>query len=327
MALLRFSLQRVLQMVATIVVIVPLTFMLFRAVPGDPSAAVVGPDLDPSVAATLRERYGVDQPLAVQFTRYVANVARGDLGVSFQYKQPVSDILLDKLFNTVLLVVPAIVLALVLGSLLGAVAAATSRRRFLDAALRNGAFVAKASPIFWTATLALLLFSYRLNWVPSIGMTTPGAGTGDSGLALFALPDFWWHLALPLVVMTVYFMPEPLLTMRTAMADVLHEDFIALGRAQGLSPARIIYRHAARNALLPVVTLMPALTGVIIGGQVIVETIFSWPGMGRAIVDAVNNFDYPMMQGVFLLTAVMAVVVNGVIDVLYAYLDPRVRLA
>ncbi|MCW2879651.1 MAG: Oligopeptide transport system permease protein OppB [Sphaerisporangium sp.] len=327
MTLLRFSMRRVGRMVATIVILVPLTFMLFRAVPGDPSAAVVGPDLDPSIAALLRERYGVDQPIGVQFIRYVANLARGDLGISFHYKQSVGDILLNKLFNTAVLAVPAIVLALVLGSALGAVAAATSRRGVTDAVLRNGAFVGRATPIFWTATLALLLFSYRLNWVPSIGMTTPGKGVVNAGLGMFASPDFWWHLALPLLVMTLYFMPEPLLTMRTSMADVLREDFIALGRAQGLSPARIIYRHAARNALLPVVTLMPALTGTIIGGQVIVETIFSWPGMGRAIVDAVNNFDYPMMQGVFLLTAVMAVVVNGVIDVLYAYLDPRVRLA
>jgi ABC-type dipeptide/oligopeptide/nickel transport system permease component len=327
MTLVRFSMKRVARMVATIVVLVPLTFLLFRAVPGDPSAAVVGPDLDPSVAATLRELYGVDQPIGVQFIRYVANLARGDLGISFQYKRPVADILLNKLFNTVVLAVPAIVLALLLGSALGAVAAATSRGRVTDAVLRNAALVGRATPVFWTATLALLIFSYRLNWVPSIGMTTPGEGAANTGLRVFASPDFWWHLALPLLIMTLYFMPEPLLTMRTSMADVLREDFIALGRAQGLSPARIVYRHAARNALLPVVTLMPALTGAIIGGQLIIETIFSWPGMGRAMVDAVNNFDYPMMQGVFLLTAVMAVGVNGVIDVLYAYLDPRVRLA
>ncbi|MEU6717488.1 ABC transporter permease [Nonomuraea sp. NPDC046802] len=325
MALLHFTARRIAQMVVTIVIIVPLTFLLFRAVPGDPGAAVIGPDLDPSVAETLRERYGLDEPLAVQFTRYLGGLVQGDLGMSFQYKQPVGDILLGKLVNTAVLVVPAITLALVLGTALGALAA--RRRGLLDALLRNGAFVAKASPVFWTATLGLLLFSYRLEWLPSIGMSTPGQGAAGAGPALFASPDFWWHLILPLAVMTLYLVPEPMLTMRTAMAEIMHEDFIALGRAQGMSTARSTYLHAARNAMLPVVSLMPALTGVIIGGQVIIETIFSWPGMGRTIVDAVNTFDYPMMQGVFLLTALMAVAVNAVIDVLYAYLDPRVRLS
>ncbi|MQA80265.1 MAG: ABC transporter permease subunit [Streptosporangiales bacterium] len=326
MALLRYALGRGVQMLVTLAVVVPLTFALFRAVPGDPSAAVVGPNLDPSVAAELRRRYGVDEPLAVQFLKFAGRLLQGDLGMSFQYKQPVGEILADRLVNTVLLVVPAIVLALVIGTALG-VLAGTSRHPLLVGVVRNAAFVAKASPIFWVATLALLLFSYRLNLVPAIGMRTPGLAGDAEGLAAVFSTDFLHHLALPLVVMTVYFIPEPLLTMRTAMREVLHEDFIELGRATGLSRLRIVYRHAARNALLPVVTLMPALTGVIIGGQVIVETVFSWPGMGRAIVEAVNNFDYPMMQGVFLMTAVLAIVVNTVIDIAYAYLDPRVRLA
>jgi ABC-type dipeptide/oligopeptide/nickel transport system permease component len=326
MSLVKYAAGRVVQMIVTLAVIVPLTFLLFRAVPGDPSAAVIGPDLDPSVAADLRQRYGIDQPVVVQFLKYVGNLVQGDLGLSFEYKEPVRDILLNRLFNTSVLVVPAIVLALFAGTALGAVAGARRRGSRLDGLLRNGAFLTKSSPVFWGAAMALLVFSYQLGWAPAIGMRSPGQATGADGLALVFSTDFLHHLVLPLLVMTVFLMPEPLLTMRTAMKDVLHEDFVELGRAAGLSRPRIVYRHAARNALLPVVTLMPALTGVIIGGQVIIETVFSWPGMGRAIVEAVNNFDYPVMQGVFLITAAVAIVVNAVIDVVYAYLDPRVRL-
>ncbi|WP_026257294.1 ABC transporter permease [Actinopolymorpha alba] len=325
MALARYALSRLALMAATIAVLVPLTFLLFRAVPGDPSAAVIGPNLDPAVQGVLRERYGVDEPLAIQLVKYLGRLAHGDLGMSFQYKRPVSEILAGKLFNTGVLVVPAIVLALLLGTAIGALTAA-SRRSLLDRVVRNAAFTVKASPIFWTASLAVLLFSLRLDWLPSVGMRTPGQGDAGSGLAAIWSTDFLWHLALPLAIMTLFFMPEPLLTMRTAMKENLHEDFIELAQAQGLRRRRVIYWHAARNALLPVVTLMPALTGVLIGGQVIVETVFSWPGMGREIVNAVNTYDYPMMQGVFLLTGLLAVTVNTVVDILYAYLDPRVRL-
>lgn len=326
MALLKYSAGRIGQMILTLAVIVPLTFILFRAVPGDPSTAVVGPDLDPALAETLRDRYGVDEPLYVQFAKFVGALLHGDLGYSFQYKEPVFDLLAQQLFNTAVLVVPAILLALTLGIVLGSLAGAARAGSKVDAVFRNGAFLAKSAPIFWTATMALTLLSYQLNWVPSIGMRTPGAGEAESGLGSILSADFLWHLALPLTVMTVFFLPEPLLTMRTAMKEVLHEDFIELGRAKGISRSRNIYRHAARNALLPVITLMPALTSVLIGGQVIVETIFSWPGIGRAIIEAVNNFDYPMMQGAFLVAAIMAITVNVVVDVLYAYLDPRVRL-
>ncbi|MEQ4209408.1 ABC transporter permease [Actinopolymorpha sp. B17G11] len=325
MALARYALSRLALMAVTIAVLVPATFLLFRAVPGDPSAAVIGPNLDPSVQDVLRERYGVDEPVAAQLVKYVGRLARADLGVSFQYKQPVAEILTGKLFNTAVLVVPAIVFALLLGTAIGALIAA-SRHGWIDRLVRNFAFSVKAAPIFWTASLAVLLFSLHLGWLPSVGMRTPGQG-GATGLAAVMSTDFLWHLALPLAVMTLFFMPEPLLTMRTAMKENLHEDFIELARAQGLSKRSIIYRHAARNALLPVVTLMPALTGVLIGGQVIVETVFSWPGMGREIVNAVNTYDYPMMQGVFLLTGLLAVTVNTTVDILYAYLDPRVRLA
>lgn len=319
----RFLLSRLLQMLVTLAVLIPLTFLLFRAVPGDPAAAVVGPDMDPAVADQLREQYGLDQPLPQQFLSYCLALLQGDLGTSFQYKVPVVDVLADRLVNSAVLVVPAVLLAVAIGVALGAFAATSSRR--FDEGVRTSAFVIKASPIFWVSTLALTLFGLTLGWVPSLGMFSPGEG-GD-GLTRFLSLDFLHHLALPLTILVLYYLVEPTLTMRTSMKEVLDQEFIELGRAQGLPRRRIVYRHGARNAALPVVTLAPALVDNIIGGQVIVETVFSWPGMGRGVVEAVNNYDYPMMQGIFLLTAVTVIVVNAVIDIAYAYLDPRVRLA
>ena len=322
--LLRFLLGRLVQMGVTLAVLLPAIFLLFRLVPGDPATAVVGPDVDPSVAAGLRAQYGLDQPLWEQFQRWLIQLAHGDLGLSFQYQTPVTELLGERLLNTMVLVVPALVIGVVLGTLLGAVSAASGPK--FDHAVRTSAYFIKASPSFWIAILALLLFSFKLGWVPSIGMESQDSA-GETGLGRFLTLDFLHHLILPLSILAVYYLVEPALTMRAAMKEVLDKEFIALGRAQGLSKRRVIFRHGARNGLLPVVSLAPVLLDTIIGGQIITETVFSWPGMGRAIVEAVDNFDYPMMQGIFLLMAVTVVVVNAVVDVLYAYLDPRVRLS
>lgn len=320
--LLRFVLRRLFQVAITLVFLVPLTFFLFRAVPGDPATAIVGPDVDPAVAEQLRERYGLDESLWQQFWSYVSALAHGDLGTSFQYKVPVTDLLADRLLYTMALVVPALILAVVAGVALGAIAASSRPR--VDDTLRTGVFAIKAAPIFWVSTLALILFSFKLEWVPSIGMF--GAGS-DGGFGRFFTLDFLHHLILPMSILVLYYLVEPMLTMRTTMKDVLSQEFITHEKAQGLRRSRILYRHGARNAALPVVSLAPTLVDNVIGGQIIVETVFSWPGMGRAVVDAVHNYDYPMMQGIFLLTAVAVVLINAAIDVIYAYLDPRVRLS
>ena len=320
--LLRFLLARVLQMTVTLAVLVPMTFFLFRAVPGDAASAVIGPDVDPTVADRLREQYGLDKPLLDQFLAYCGSLLHGDLGVSFQYKLPVTDLLAERLLNTGVLVAPALVLAVTIGVGVGAFSA-TSHRRF-DRFVGTSAFVIKSAPVFWVSTLSLMMVAFTWKLVPSIGMTSPGSHA--EGFGRFLSLDFLHHLVLPLSILVLYYLVEPMLTMRASMKEILGQEFIQMGRAQGLRRRSIVYRHGARNATLPVVTLAPTLADNVIGGQVIVETVFSWPGMGRAVVDAVNNFDYPMMQGIFLITAVTIVVVNATIDVVYAYLDPRVRL-
>ena len=187
------------------------------------------------------------------------------------------------------------------------------------------AFGIKSAPAFWIGSLAVALLGYQLGWVPTVGMRTPGTDIGQTGLAVFATADFLHHLALPLLLLTLHFSVEPMLTMRSAMIGVLHEDYMGVFQAMGLR-RWLRLRRGVRNAMLPVVTLAPAAVDNIVGGAVVIETIFSWPGMGRAVVNAVYAFDYPMLQGIFLLTAVIVVVGNALTDIGYAYLDPRVGL-
>lgn len=318
---LRFVAARVGQGLLTLALLLPAVFLLFRLAPGDAADAVVGPNVDPAIAEELRERFGLDQPLHVQFVTWIGGLLRGDLGLSFQYQLPVAELLGDRLVNTLVLVLPATIIALVVGTLLGAFAGAG--RTTTDQAVLLGAYAIKSSPSFWVATLAVIVFSYQLGWLPSIGM-----GTDDiSGPERFLSPGFLQHLLLPMLILAMYIMVEPLLTMRSGIKDVMHSDFIVLARAQGMPHRRLVLSHGVKNSLLPVVSLAPLMVEALIGGQIIMETIFSWPGMGRAIVEAVANADYPVMQAVFLITAGTVIVTNMLVDIAYAYIDPRVRLA
>jgi ABC-type dipeptide/oligopeptide/nickel transport system permease component len=326
MAMLLYAARRLAWMGLTLLVVTTATFFLFRAVPGDPSLALIGPDLDPALQDKLRADFGLDKPLFEQYVSYLWQALHGDLGVSFRYREPVTQVLAEKLLNTLALVLPAMMVAFAAGSTLGAVAGMHWGRPF-DTTLSRTFLAVKSAPVFWTGTLLLMVFSYQLGWFPTGGMTEIGAGDSAGLLGTFFSWEFLQHLALPLVLLSVVFMVEPMLTMRTSMLDVLHADFVELAKAQGLSGHDIVFNRAARNALLPVVSLLPAVSSHLVGGQVIVETVFSWPGMGREMVDAVNGFDYPMLQGAFLLIALLVTVVNAVSDLLYAYLDPRVRLS
>lgn len=321
----RYLLRRAGVMLFTLWAVTTVTFFLFRAVPGDPSVVLIGPDMGASDVAALSERFGVGEPVLVQYGKYLLNVATGDLGVSFRYGIPVTEVLGEKLANTLVLVLPAMLFALAAGLLLGSTAAARWRRP-TDRGITQFFLTVKSAPSFWLATLVLMLFSYRLGWAPTGGMATPGLAPAD-GLARFVSGDFLSHLILPLAVLSLVFTVEPLLTTRTAMVDNLGKDYVELAVAKGVKPSRIWLQHAARNSLLPVISLLPAIAGHLVGGQVIIETVFSWPGMGREIVEAVNRLDYPVMQGAFLATAVLIILINAVSDIAYTYLDPRVRLS
>lgn len=310
-------------MVFTLWIVVTVTFFLFRAVPGDPSLVLIGPEIEASAADSIRESFGLDRSLGVQYWSYLTNALQGDLGMSFRYRVPVSTVLSEKLANTAALVLPAMLIAFGLGALLGSLTASRPNSR-LDRLITQLFLSIKSAPSFWMATMALVVFSLWLGLTPSGGMTTPGAPRVE-GFERFFSGDVLSHLILPLLILAAIFTVEPLMTMRTSMMEVLDDDFVEFGHAKGFSRARVTM-HAARNSLLPLVSLLPSIAGHLIAGSVIIEIVFSWPGMGREIVDAVNRFDYPMMQGAFMAIAALAILVNAVADIVYTYLDPRVRL-
>jgi peptide/nickel transport system permease protein len=319
-----FIVKRLLLMLLTFFILASIVFIIFRVMPGNPTAVVVSPALDAEAKQALMHQFGLDKPLYVQYWLYISNLAHGDMGQSFRYREPVLKVLWPRFINTLVLVGPAALISLVVGLLMGGFSAARRGSR-LDSINIVGSLTLKALPTFWTSMLALMLFAYILNWVPSAGMRTPGY-VANNFYEKFVNLDFLHHLILPLIIITLNFMAEPLLTMRNSMLETQGEDFIEMARAKGIGERKVIYNHWVRNALLPVVSIVPMMVGHIMGGEVLVETVFSWPGLGREIVYAVNLHDYPLAQASFLLLAIVVVGLNFLADVAYAILDPRIRL-
>jgi len=307
----------------TIFFLATVMFALFRLLPGDPTMTVISPALAPEVQAALRQRFGLDDPMHVQFGRYLLGIVTFDFGMSFSRAVPVVAILGNALLNTVVLMLPSVVLSYGLGVTVGAIAAWKRNSRF-DRAVTTTAMVFRSAPIFWICIIFIAIFAVRLDLVPTGHMRTPGTPPGgfvDTYLTL----DFLHHLILPMVVMSIYYGCYPLLVMRTAMLEVLGDDFIDLCKAKGLSEGRVVFRHALRASLLPIATSVSLLGAYVVAGSVLVETVFSWPGVGRLMVTAISDSDYPVAQASFLLIAVLIVLGNLISDILYGLLDPRVR--
>jgi peptide/nickel transport system permease protein len=319
-----FIVKRLLLMLLTLFVLTTLTFILFRIAPGDPVGSMVSASLNPGARESLMRSFGLDKPMYIQYLLYIKNLLRGDMGQSFYYRLPVTEVLRPKLVNTVILVGPATLLALALGVLVGALTAARRAGR-LDLVATVLSLAIKAMPPFWTSMIALVIFSYTLNWFPAGGLRSPGHAA-DRMLEKFLNPDFLHHLFMPVTILTLHFLAQPLLTMRNSMLDVHGEDFIEMARAKGVGERRVIYSHWIRNALLPVVSIVPVMVGAVVGGQVLVETVFSWPGLGREMVTAVNGSDYPVAQAAFLMIGAVTIAMNFLADIAYAVLDPRVGL-
>jgi peptide/nickel transport system permease protein len=318
-----YFLKRLALAAATIFFLATVMFALFRLLPGDPTLTVLSPALAPEVQAELRQRFGLDRPILEQYARYVGNLLAGNFGVSFHQGVPVSRLLGPRLVNTVALMLPSLVLAYAIGIAVGAYIA-WRRGSVLETATATSAVVFRSAPIFWVAIIFISVFSVRLGVFPSGHMRTPGTEPGGV-LATFLSADFLHHLALPAAVMAVYYGCYPLLVMRASMLEVLGEDFIDLCKAKGLGERRIIFTHALRASLLPVATSVSLLGAYVVAGSVLVETVFSWPGLGRLMVQAVTDSDFPVAQAAFLLIAVLVVLGNLLADVLYGFLDPRIR--
>ncbi len=320
----RYLLRRFLQNALTLLVVVTVIFVLFRTLPGDPSAVLIDPLAPAEVREEMTRRLGLDRPLWLQYALYMRDLVTGDLGRSFLYQRPVTEVLGETIVNTLVLVLATFLVVYSLGAA-GGVFLAWKRGQKVEIVGNAVVLLFRSAPVFWSGILAIMLFSFVLDLLPLGGMRSIGEG-GETGLARFLHWDFLHHLILPVMVGALHFCGLPLLLVRNTVLEILGEDFMEMARAKGMSTPTLIFKHALRNALLPAVTASALFIGWAMGGMVLVEYVFSWPGLGREIVTAVNNRDYPLAQASFLFISVLVMGLNFVADVLYGYLDPRVRV-
>jgi peptide/nickel transport system permease protein len=316
-----YLLNRLIQMVFTLWAIVTIIFFMFRMIPADPAALLIDSSLTQAAKDQLRAYWGLDQPLMTQYVIYLGNLVRGDFGTSFFYRVPVMQVLGPFLINSLVLMIPAVTLSTILAVIIGAYLG-WRRGSFLERWGIVVPLVLYSVPIYWLGLLALMLFSYGLRWLPASGMRELGY-QADSLLEIYWNVNFLRHLILPMMTATLYFMASPLMLMRTSMIEVRHEDFLDVIRAKGV-PERTVVRHAVGNALLPVVTYLAFLSTIVVSGSVLLETVFAWPGMGRALVDSITALDYPLAQAAFFMWSASVVITYFLVDLLYYRLDPRV---
>ncbi|MBF8438158.1 ABC transporter permease [Halanaerobiaceae bacterium Z-7014] len=316
--------KRLIQLVITFLIILTILFFLFRLALPDPTAALVMDGLSAEEQAMVRERFGLDRPIVEQYFIYLRNFMRGEFGLSFHYKSPVFPILMEKLFNTLALMLPAIFVSYLIGPLLG-VLLSWKRGSNIEFTGIIGGLTLRSAPVFWTGMIFIMVFGIWLGILPTSGMRTLPY-EASSNLDKILTLDYLRHLILPMFTIAIYYLGLPMLIMRNTMLEIMGEDFIELCQAKGLSERKIMYKHVARNALLPVVTQAAITIGLAVGGQVVVEVVFSWPGLGREMIQAVRTSDFPMAQSAFMMMAGLVLVMNTVADLLYSYLDPRVVL-
>lgn len=319
---LQFILQRLALMFVSMFAVVTILFLMFRLLPRDPSTVLVSPRFSDEQRQMLLEQHGLTEPLHIQYIKYVQNLLVGDLGVSFQHGADVFPFILDRTLNTLVITLPAVMLAFSIGPLVGA-HFAWNRNKDVDSYGTGLILVAYAAPVFWTGMLAIMVFSFTLGWLPVGGMRSP-TYTETSLLGRFASMEFARHALLPLVIFFLWRLSGPTLVTRNNMIDSLEEPFVKLKRAEGLSERRIKYRHAMRNSLLPLVHLSAPAIGFAIGGSIILETVFSWPGVGRAMWSAVLAADFPVAQAAFMMISFIIIILNFVVDLISVYIDPRI---
>lgn len=316
---------RLAQLIFVLWAVATILFLMFRLMPGNPLAAYIDPTFTEEQQQILMAKFGLDRPLLEQYFIYLGNLLQGELGDSFFYRQPVFDRIMELLPNTLVLTFSSLFLAYAFGILVGAWLA-WRRGQLVEKAAIPFVLTTRAMPEFWLGMILLAIFSFWLGWFPA-GGTRPAGAEYSSLLALYSSRDFLTHLALPALTLAIYSQGLPLLLMRSNMLDVMREDFVTMARIKGLSSWTVVVRHAARNALLPVMTSFAIAVGYQIQGNVVVESVFSWPGLGRELVNAVSASDYPLAQGAFLMIAVVVVLMNLLADLLYGLLDPRVSHA
>ncbi len=319
----RYIGQRVAQTIFIWFIIITLNFIIFRVMPGDPRQALLGEGLSPEVRASVAARFGLDRPIIEQYFLYIFNLFQGDLGVSFShFNQPVFNVIFDFRFaNTFILMGASMFVAILIGMIMGVLAAAR-RDTIIDSGSTILFLVAYALPVFWIGVLILYYFGFLVDLIPLAGTITRGVIHTDF---LSYIADYLHHMTGPFIVLTLSFIGGFYLIMRDSVLDVFTQDYILAAKAKGLKERTILYGHAMRNAMLPMVSVIAVNMPYLISGAMMTEYVFSWSGLGLLTYDSVLTVDYPVLQGIFLFLATVAVLSNFIADIVYLYLDPRIR--
>lgn len=323
----RYIAQRLLHTLLVLLGVSLLTFALIHMTPGDPVLVMLGTDATPDELDRLRHLLGLDQPLYVQYFQYITRLVQGQLGDSIFQHQAVAKLIGDRLPATIELTFAAMLIAIAVGLLTGIVSAVKPYSIF-DISAMLLALGGVAMPVFWLGMLAILLFSLQLGWLPSFGRGEPVIQavqyffrTGDPS----DIGDALRHLVLPALTLGAFSAALISRLVRSALLEVLGQDYVRTARAKGLRYSAVITRHALRNAMIPVITVIGLQVGTLLGGAVLAETIFAWPGMGRLLIQAISQRDYPLVQGIVLITALAVSLINLIVDLLYGAINPRVR--
>ncbi|MCL7746753.1 ABC transporter permease [Halalkalibacter alkaliphilus] len=311
-----YIIKRVVMMIPILFGISILSFAIMYAAPGKPAIMNLDPEISPEVREAQIERLGLNDPIPVQYVRWLGNVVQGDFGTSYSRKIPVTEMILDRLPNTLLLMASSLFLAAIIAIPFGVISA-TRQYSLTDYGVTMGSFVGLATPNFWLGIMLIMLFSVQLGWTPVGGVATIGAD--------FSIIDRLHHLILPAFVLATADMAGLTRYTRSSMLEVVNQDYIRTARAKGFRERRVIYKHGLRNGLIPVITMFGLMLPTMIGGSAIVESVFNWPGIGKMFIDATFQRDYPVIMAITMFGALLTVIGNLIADILYAVLDPRIE--
>ena len=314
--MIKIIVKRVLQLIPVLLITMSITFVITRVIPGNPAVSILGPQATAEDIAKMEERMGLNDPLPVQYINYIAGVFTGDLGTSYRYNQPVAGLILEKLPNTLVLALSSLVIALTIGVPVG-ILSAVKQYSIFDYTAMITALIGVSMPNFWLGLMLVLAFSVNLGWFPVLGMGSLANGLGD----------VISHIFLPAVCLSFGSMANFARISRSSMLEVIDQDYMKAVRAKGIREWIVIIKHGFKNAMPPIVTVLGMRISSLMTGAIMVETIFSWPGIGRLIVEAINNNDYEMIQGSVLFMAVLYVLVNLAVDIVYLYINPKVSYA
>lgn len=313
--MLKYTAKRLVDLIPTLFLVTIIVFLVTRMIPGDPASTMLGPQASVEEINNLREQLGLNEPKLQQFIQYLQDLLHFDLGYSLAYKRPVVELIMERFPNTIILTLFSLIVSLVVGMTAGIISA-VKKGTFLDYTFTFISLVGVSIPVFWLGIMLVLLFSVNLGWFPSTGI-----GNIDDGLW-----DYMKHLILPGITLATIPMATFSRITRSSMLDVLEQNYIKTAKAKGVSSFVVITKHALKNAMTPILTVMGMQVSSMLGGAVLTETIYSWPGMGRLIVDAINKRDFVVVQGTVLFLAVLFVLINLGVDLLYKVVNPKITL-